>query len=550
MKRNLLYLLLILLSVDAVRAKERNIAQKKAIAVSVLNQNSSMAETRGIKEITTLRELSALTVMGASNGSFVVVSNDDRNTPYIGYSNNMIDFNSPEFYWYLTAANVILEHSTTDESTSTRTPIEPLLTTAWGQDTPYNDLCPTERDNAESKYPSGCVATAMAQVMYYHKYPEKGSGSVTYSFQDRILTADFDNTHYQWDNMLPTYTKGNYSEESAVAVATLMYHCGAAIKMQYNTGGSGAYTYNAATALRKNFSYHENLQIHYRDYYSTKEWMDLIYNELKAGRPLIYSGADEKNGGHCFVLDGYDANNLVHVNWGWDGKNDGYYDIALLNPTTYQFSIQQTVLCGVDKPTATIAYCPEVVADGNFTVTKLGSTRLLITDGKYANLSDLPFTGLLGYILEGQGQQYALGSRENTNVANMYYLDKPSSRPYTLPSNLEDGSYRLYPAVKEVNHNTWYPVHFQEGNNNSYIIDLSNGAISLTPETDTDWHGTTDISPVVSPVSTPSPYTYIYNLQGQQLYKFNTSDFSLDKIPAAGIYILKQGSRVKKIVRQ
>lgn len=549
MKRTLICLLATF-CVAFVCAKERTFEQKRAIAERLLGKDGT--RTRGDVSIDELKNLSDLTVMGYANGGFVIVTNDDRFMPCIGYSMNLIDLKSPEFNWYLTAANAALQKQVVArQAISTKVPIEPLLKTTWGQDTPFNDLCPSERDNANNKYPTGCVATAMAQVMYYHQYPEKGFGKVIYSFQDRILEADFNNTTYLWSSMLPAYTKGTYSDESALAVATLMYHCGASIKMQYNIGGSGAYTYDAATALRQNFGYHKNLQIHYRNYYTTKEWMNLIYSELQAGRPLIYSGADERNGGHCFVLDGYDENNLVHVNWGWDGKNDGYYDIALLNPDSYQFSLQQTVLCGVDKPTADVKYQPEIVTDGNFKVTKLGSKRMLISDDRYANLSDLSFTGTLAYILEGNEQQYVLLSQENTNISNMYYLDKPSTHTCTLPSDLKDGTYRVYPAVKEVSGNVWYPVHFVDGNNNSFMVEISNGAIinTPTPVTDTDWHETTGISSVLSTDSTHSPYTYIYNLQGQEIYKSKTSDFNIDHVPAHGILIMKQGNKTLKLVK-
>jgi len=551
MKRTLLYFL-VFLCVSSVCAKERTFEQKKAIAARLLGKDNVRLYTRASEsDVMELKEMSELTVMGYEKGGFVIVSNDDRNNPYIGYSNNLIDMKSPEFNWYLTMANTALKETSTYKAISTKAPIEPLLETTWGQDTPYNDLCPSERDNANNKYPTGCVATAMAQVMYYHKYPEKGIGKVIYSFQDRILEADFNNTTYLWVNMLPSYTKGNYTDESALAVSTLMYHCGASIKMQYNTGGSGAYTYNAATALRQNFGYHKNLQIHYRDYYTTKEWMNLIYNELQAGRPLIYSGTDERNGGHCFVLDGYDAEDFVHVNWGWDGKNDGYYDITLLNPASYQFSLQQTVLCGVDKPTADVEYEPEVVTDGNFKVTKLGSKRILISDDKYANLSDLSFTGTLAYILEGNGQQHVLLSQENTEIYNMYYLTKPSTHTCTLPSDLKDGTYRVYPAVKEVRKDAWFPVHFVEGSNNSYMVEISNGTIKSTPEpvTDTDWHETTGIFPILSTSSSTSPYTYIYNMQGQEVYRENTSDFNIDNVPVHGILIMKQGNKTQKIIK-
>lgn len=549
MKR-LTFILLLILSFSSLFAKERTSEEKLAIAKRYLFRHATNSRAKSLNKIQELKNLDGLTVLGYQQGGFVIVSNDDTNAPVVGYSEQEANLDAPELLWYLNAANqALLSRTASATASENKEPIEPLLKTRWGQDKPYNNLCPTERENANVIYPTGCVATAMAQVMYYHQYPEKGTGNITYSFQDRILSADFNNTYYQWRLMTPTYKKGQYSDESALAVATLMYQCGVSIKMQYNVGGSGAFSYNAATALRKNFGYHENLQIHYRDYYTAKEWINKVYNELKAGRPIIYTGVDESNGGHCFVVDGYDQNNFVHVNWGWDGMNDGYYDIALLNPSGNKFSQGQTMLTGVDKPTANIEHHSEIVTDDNFKVTKLGSSKLLINDGKYANLSDQDFTGLLGVVLEGNGKQYVLLSQENKNVPNMYYLTKASSNMCLLPSDLADGSYRIYPASKDDTDDYWEPVHISEGNNNSYILVKSDNSIALTAVTDADWHGTTGLNSLSYSDGASSPYTYVYNAEGQLVCKMKTSEFQKNNIPGNGLFILKCGNKTMKIVK-
>lgn len=549
MKR-LTFILLLILSFSSLFAKERTSEEKLAIAKRYLFRHATNSRAKSLNKIQELKNLDGLTVLGYQQGGFVIVSNDDTNAPVVGYSEQEANLDAPELLWYLNAANqALLSRTASATASENKEPIEPLLKTRWGQDTPYNNLCPTERENANVIYPTGCVATAMAQVMYYHQYPEKGTGNITYSFQDRILSADFNNTYYQWRLMTPTYKKGQYSDESALAVATLMYQCGVSIKMQYNVGGSGAFSYNAATALRKNFGYHENLQIHYRDYYTAKEWINKVYNELKVGRPIIYTGVDESNGGHCFVVDGYDQNNFVHVNWGWDGVNDGYYDIALLNPSGNKFSQGQTMLTGVDKPTANIEHHSEIVTADNFKVTKLGSSKLLINDGKYANLSDQDFTGLLGVVLEGNGKQYVLLSQENKNVPNMYYLTKASSNMCLLPSDLADGSYRIYPASKDDTDDYWEPVHISEGNNNSYILVKSDNSIALTAVTDADWHGTTGLNSLSYSDGASSPYTYVYNAEGQLVCKMKTSEFQKNNIPGNGLFILKCGNKTMKIVK-
>ena len=509
--------------------------------------SGNLYKVRATDKMTELKKMEELSIIGYAKGSFAIVSNDDSHQPIIGYSENSYDLNSPEFAWYLSAANdaLRLTSSKINEQIGTRSKIEPLLATTWGQDTPYNNLCPTERDNESIKYPTGCVATAMAQVMYYHQYPEKGLGSITYSFQDRILSADFNNTYYQWSLMLPAYTKGDYSDENAAAIATLMFQCGAAIKMKYNVGGSGAYVYDAATALRKNFGYHENLQVKYRESYTISEWMTLMYNELQANRPIIYAGSDANNGGHCFVIDGYDENNFVHVNWGWNGSNDGYYDIALLDPKGYSFSLGQSMLTGVGKPSDEIVYHSEIMSEDNFKVTKLGNTKILITDGTYYNMSDRDFTGELAYILEGNGETYVLGTQVNNQIPNMYSLNKPSTKTFTLPSDLKDGSYRLYAASKDEKDKSWSPVHYQEGNNTCCILTINANSVTLSAVVESDWHITSNINYA----HLSSPYIVVYNLQGQEIYKSMTSEFSIDDIPENGMYIIKQGNQTKKVIK-
>lgn len=215
MKR-LVLILILTLSLGSLFAKERTSEEKLAIARSYLIKNHNFSRANNQKKILELKTLDALSVLGYSNGGFVIVSNDDTNAPVLGYSDKKTNLESPDMMWYLNAANQALQsHTASSSALESKEPIEPLLKTSWGQDTPYNNLCPTERENEKAIYPTGCVATAMAQVMYYHQYPEKGTGNITYSFQDRILSADFNNTYYQWNLMTPTYKKGEYSDESA-----------------------------------------------------------------------------------------------------------------------------------------------------------------------------------------------------------------------------------------------------------------------------------------------------------------------------------------------
>ena len=225
--------------------------------------------------------------------------------------------------------------------------VSPLIQTKWNQNKYYNNLCPAVSDGPEGRANTGCVATAMAQIMNYWKYPTRGVGSHSYTWHDQTLSADFGATTYDWDNMANYY---NYyfnndgsiiwlsapSSEQLSAIATLMYHCGVSVEMNYggsSTGGSGAYTANVAEALKTYFNYCSNTIFRTKDDYENTVWINMVKHELDNSRPLEYYGQDTvpNGGGHAFVCDGYNSDSYFHFNWGWSGHYDGYFTLSNLD---------------------------------------------------------------------------------------------------------------------------------------------------------------------------------------------------------------------------
>ncbi len=218
--------------------------------------------------------------------------------------------------------------------------ISPLIETKWNQSNPYNALCP--KVGSQTTY-SGCVATAMAQVMKYWEYPTHGMGIHSYTWNNQTLSADFGTTTYDWGNMEDVYNYYYYSGNNYTfvttnavqnnAVATLMYHCGVSVDMDYGTNGSGAVTAHVADALKTYFNYKPTAIFKNRTGYDKDAWIAMLLEDLSAGRPVQYSGSDAGGGGgHSFVCDGYDAEDLFHFNWGWAGHYDGYYSIDAMEP--------------------------------------------------------------------------------------------------------------------------------------------------------------------------------------------------------------------------
>lgn len=209
----------------------------------------------------------------------------------------------------------------------------PLLQTRWNQSPYYNALCPYDEVHKDHAV-TGCAATAMAQIMRYWEYPSRGTGSHTYESTYGTLSADFSATKYDWANM-PVELTPTSSQHQINAVATLMSHCGIAVEITYRVaaeGGSGAMTTNVPQALMDYFGYSRTMNFAYHDYYSTSEWLNLIKNEIDNGRPIFYLGCGSEGGCHAWVCDGYDAENKMHMNWGWGGYGNGYYADGALVP--------------------------------------------------------------------------------------------------------------------------------------------------------------------------------------------------------------------------
>ena len=296
-----------------------------------------------------------------SDKGFVIVSGDDIAYPILGYSfegsydtdnqppgfvyftqclQNEIDYGikqklaqgedvSKQWETYLSGNTTQLRSTTADDY---------LLQSKWNQYAPYNNLCPSV---SGTKTVTGCVATAMAQIMYYHKYPIKGTGILpAYSTRTRKISIgaiDLDNAgNYAWSNMSNTYPTSGYFDPND-AVATLMYHCGVSVEMDYDissAGGSGAFNKDVGIALPLYFGYDKSIQMKQRSFYTNNEWHAMLKNEIDAGRPVFYAGHDTENAGHAFVCDGYNESNYFHFNWGWGGAYDNYFLTSALNPGT------------------------------------------------------------------------------------------------------------------------------------------------------------------------------------------------------------------------
>lgn len=318
------------------------------------------------------------------NQGWVIVADDDLSTPILGYSESgsfNIEYMPENITDWLSGISseiqyIIDNKLVTEENTRQwnelyvgvvnergGNAVNPLVTTRWDQSPYYNQLCPYNYLYGQRTV-TGCVATAMAQVVNFYKHPAVGTGNHSYSTGSYgTLYANFGATHYEWNNM-PTELTSTSNSVQVNAVATLMYHMGVSVEMDYgvaSTGGSGAYVISSYTngehcaeyALKNYFGYKTSAHGEMKDNYSASQWKSMVRAELDARRPLIYAGFG--NGGHCFVCDGYDNNDKFHFNWGWSGQNDGYFALTALNPGSggagggsYSFTSNQQAIFGLE----------------------------------------------------------------------------------------------------------------------------------------------------------------------------------------------------------
>lgn len=231
---------------------------------------------------------------------------------------------------------------TIQKSTKTGTKeVTPLLATKWDQGSGYNYHCPAHTSGPGGKCYAGCVATAMAQIMKYHNYPEKGIGSHSYQHPYYgTISADFAATTYDWASM--TNSLNNNSKE---AISTLIFHCGVSVEMYYTPTGSAAQTWMAKNALLNNFHYRNTIKELEKSSYSDLDWRRILMENLDDGYPILYSGSGE-SGGHAWVCDGY-QDTLFHMNWGWSGANNGYFSVNDLNSGNGDFTEGQSAVINI-----------------------------------------------------------------------------------------------------------------------------------------------------------------------------------------------------------
>ena len=340
-----------------VLAENRSFRQAREIAERHAAKNGAHIGLQSVKRAKVLNKQQSTTSSRGyyvfphdGNCGYTIVSGDDRMPEIVGYSttDTYSEENMPDGMKHLMQAYEAMatalangdakaerclaeKEALAADSTYRQPRVAPLLAdVAWGQSEPYNNLCPMY--DGQRRTVTGCVATAMAQLMMYYKYPQTLKSDIpayqtsSYQLNMPLVSAG---ERYDWDNMLPQYSGSAYTAAQANAVAKLMYHCGLSAKADHGPS-TGAWC--TPYVLVKYWGYDPDVIKHlYREKFSLREWTAILDAELQASRPVYYTGCSTTSGGHAFLCDGADGNGLYHINWGWSGWNNGYFDITVLN---------------------------------------------------------------------------------------------------------------------------------------------------------------------------------------------------------------------------
>ena len=559
MKRGILFLLSLFLIASTTLAKRINEETARKIAIEFLTSkrhiNTDVKICNPYISTRSVVSEAGYFIFNSTDGKgFAIVAAEDELPEIIGYSaTGHIDSQSmsdglklflesySQYVEDIRKGVAIASDYSATRSSTLPAEVEPIVKTQWNQPAPFNKYCPDD-------CPAGCVAVAMGQIMNYHKWPNIGTGASFTTYNGKAISVDFSKSEYRWDLMKNTTKELKEDEEAADAVAKLLFDCGIALKMNYSKNGSSAFDKNVPLALFNFFGYkHTTLVYDSPNYYSSKEeWLGKMKQEIVDGRPIYYSASSPKGGGqdaagHAFVISGYDEKDMVHVNWGWGGKDDGYYDIFRLDPGAYAFTDGQTAIYGIVPNTDGIDgdYLPlPAISTIETDATELASIgtgyeSFNISVGKIFNFNPISAKWSYGIgLYDNNGNFMKKIQTGNFSITlEPYYYRQDIAFVCSLPSDIQDGEYIVKMFFK---YDGKYVEPRVEGGamNNYFRIVIKNSKATIDSEP-----VTSGISEVIMDGNS-NPHTSYYSISGKRITSPSSGD----------IVIKKQGRRVSKVI--
>lgn len=552
MKKHFLLIALLLvgsMTVSAVeRTKEqvRDLALAKLRSMAVSGPSKVASATLSTSSVSEALRDDCIAIWGAEGVGSVIVSLDDRCVPVLGYTSAVIKDEASlpcSMKWWLDdirqqmrsagatqlPAGAKLENVEAHEHGV----VEPLVSTKWDQDMPYNYKTPSI---GGSHTPTGCAATALAQILNYNQYPAEASFTGYYSTNDgRTYSSEEISSTYSYpynmsyglysvDGSETNYANMAYTIIDRTKISTLMRDCGYAIRMMYGKDGSGALLVDVATGAVNCFKYpKEAVKYIERRYYTNNEWYNIVYGEIERGCPVLYGGQDPYYGGHAYVVHGIDADGLVAINWGWNGFYDGYFSIDAMIIPEGSFTRDHHLVYGLR---------PQPVADdmfhsqwnGTYNVYKGLSGSTIYFSWTLYNLSPYSFRGTVALLFEDMATGEIVGKIDcvtpasgTVNTYNGYGSQSPYSLNSYFSGMLQKGhEYKAYMASKTQDESLdadWARCRVS-GGAIYYIVSVNNdGSYTVTGS------GYDEVSGVdeVTPVAHPSTDGKTYDAQGRRV---------------------------------
>lgn len=497
MKRLLVAFFTVLVSIAILAG---NVTEQQALTIARQFMQGKSFQQKQVRRAAAVGDNQFYVFNAEGQNGFVIVSADDRTTPVLGYADkgslemNKLPVNARRWLeGYAEEIKALGEdvQANTHPRRVIGAPVAPLLTCHWDQGAPYNLQCPID-----GKYNSvtGCVATAMAQVMYYHKWPQSATTAIpAYTTSTKKLNlSELPATTFKWDQMKDSFS---YDETGAAAdaVAELMRYCGQAVRMDYTSNESGASV--GAAHLINYFGYSKTAQNMNRSYYTTTEWEAMIYKELSNARPVLYSG-NSGSGGHQFVIDGYDDKGLFHVNWGWGGYADGHFVLSVLNPdgrgigggsSSNGYTRWQDAIIGVQPDHGEPAAKPDIFFMSQY------DTYQFTRSGSTQDFKDVAVTGWIGFWGEGsvtvdhawalyKGDNFLkiLDTKADITINEGYFSYAGGN--LSFGANLDNGIYELRELYRYPGETEWKKCGLY--NDNILLAEISGNNLTLKYSSD------------------------------------------------------------------
>jgi len=415
-------------------------------------------------------------VFNNSGNGYVIVAGDDRAPAVLGYSDKgsfdagMVPEAMQELLdSYAEQITALNQGYKTERLMASRPAISPLLTGTWSQNNPYNILLPIVNGKHAV---AGCVATAMAQIMYYHKWPARPTTAIpAYTTSSLSLyMPELPVVDFEWNLMQDMYQTDDTTSAEALAAARLTLYCAQSVEMDYKVNTSGATSTRIPMMLTNYFDYKPSTHSISRANYTSQEWADLLYSELAAGRPLIYSGS-KKTGGHAFICDGYDGNGMYHINWGWNGQSNGYFLLNVLNPDvqgtgsasgTYGYILSQAAIVGIEpghEGSSTFEVTATNVALNSYSTSRssTSSNFTAVVTSRYCNYTSQVMAVSIGWgLYQGETLKSVLYETYSSSVRPGFHLNL-NSKTVNFGKDITSGTYRIVPIYSELNAGNWRP---------------------------------------------------------------------------------------------